>query len=121
MLSDAETEEIQTETTPETDVIHTEDLKLLRRELAFIAEDYREIVVAFYIDDLSVNDISKTCSLPRGTVLSKLYRARKKLEEGMKMSREFGTLSYKPENIDLDFSTGKITTDGEPWAPATGL
>jgi RNA polymerase sigma-70 factor (ECF subfamily) len=121
LFSDTETEEIPAYKTPEMDVIHAEDLKLLRRELSFIAEDYRKIVVAFYIDDLSVNDISKTCSLPRGTVLSKLHRARKKLEEGMKMSREFGTLSYKPENIDLDFSTGKITTDGEPWATCNRL
>jgi RNA polymerase sigma-70 factor (ECF subfamily) len=121
LFDDTETEEIPAETTPETDVIFAEDIRLLRRELAFIAEDYRKIVVAFYIDDLSVNDISKTLALPRGTVLSKLHRARKKLEEGMKMSREFGTLSYKPENIDLEYSTGCITTDGEPWATCDRL
>jgi RNA polymerase sigma-70 factor (ECF subfamily) len=121
MLSDVETEEIPAETTPETNVIHAEDMKLLRRELAFIAEDYRKIIVAFYIDDLSVNDISKSLALPRGTVLSKLHRARKKLEEGMKMSREFGTLAYKPENINFDFSTGNVAIDGEPWSTCNRL
>jgi hypothetical protein len=39
----------------------------------------------------------------------------------MKMSREFGTLAYKPENIELDFSTGCVTTDGEPWATCNRL
>jgi DNA-directed RNA polymerase specialized sigma24 family protein len=33
VLSDVETEEIPAETTPDTNVIHTEDIKLLRREL----------------------------------------------------------------------------------------
>jgi hypothetical protein len=28
---------------------------------------------------------------------------------------------YKPENIDLDFSTGCVTTDGEPWATCERL
>ncbi|MBE6713899.1 MAG: sigma-70 family RNA polymerase sigma factor [Ruminococcaceae bacterium] len=82
-------------------IIHREELSLLRRELAFISSDYRNIVVAYYIDDRSVRDIAKENSLPEGTVKSKLSRARKILKEGMNMAREFGTLSYRPENVGL--------------------
>jgi hypothetical protein len=45
-------------------------------------------------------------------VLSKLHRARKNLEEGMNMSREFGTLSYKPENINFYVSYPQLAQSG---------
>ena len=37
-------------------MIHTEQLALLRRELAFIKSDYRNIIVAYYIENNSVRD-----------------------------------------------------------------
>jgi hypothetical protein len=100
--------------TPEAEFVRAEDVRLLRRELAFIAGDYREIIVAHYIDDRKIDDIARSLSLPRGTVLSKLHRARQKLKRGMIMSREFGVMSYKPENINMVFN-GEAMENGEPW------
>ncbi len=98
---------------PEEQLIRSEQLKLLRRELAFISEDYRKIVVAFYIEDRSVKDISASLNLPENTVKSKLYRARKFLKEGIDMAREFGPKSYKPENIS--FVANGNQPSGLPW------
>ena len=39
-------------------MIQTEQLALLRRELAFIKSDYRDIVVAYYIDDINIREIA---------------------------------------------------------------
>ena len=94
----------------EEQIVHDETLVLLRQELAFIRSDYREIVVAFYIEDRSVSDIAKRLSIPEGTVLSKLHRARKTIKEGMTMARTFGTRSYKPEDISFN----------QNWNPSTG-
>jgi RNA polymerase sigma factor (sigma-70 family) len=99
--------------TLEAEFVRAEDVRLLRRELAFIAGDYREIIVAHYIDDRKIDDIARSLSLPRGTVLSKLHRARQKLKRGMIMSREFGVMSYKPENINIVYN-GEFASDGEP-------
>lgn len=96
-------------------LIHEEELKLLRRELAFISRDYRDIVVAYYIDNRKVDDIAKALNLPRGTVLSKLFRIREKLKEGMCMAREFGVMSYKPEDVGF-IMNGMIGRFGEPWS-----
>ncbi len=93
-----------------------EDLKLLRRELSFIASDYRDIVVAYYIDDRSVGSIAKALGVPEGTVKSKLFRARKKLKEGMKMAREFGAMSYRPEEVSFINSCFHFGANGEPWS-----
>lgn len=90
-------ENLTDEACTEAELVRAEDLNLMRRELSFIAKDYREIVVAYYIDDLKVQTIAHKTKLPEGTVMSKLFRARKILKEGMAMAREFGTKSYKPE------------------------
>ena len=97
----------------EESLIHSEDLKLLRRELAFISADYQDIVVAFYIEDRKVSDIARSLHLSEGTVKSKLFRSRNILKEGMNMAREFGKKSYKPENID--FSSSGSQPSGLPW------
>ncbi len=97
----------------EIDLVHREDLSLLRRELAFISSDYRDIVVAYYIKDRSVSEIAETLSLPKGTVQSKLFRARNILKEGMTMAREFGARSYQAENVN--FVASGTQPSGLPW------
>lgn len=112
---DAETETVPDDTRGVEDgLILKEDIKLLRRELAFISSDYRNILVAYYIDDRSVKDISHSVSLPEGTVKTKLFRARKLLKEGLNMAREFGPKSYKPENVDFVASGNQPS--GLPWS-----
>lgn len=44
-------------------------------------ENLRLIVQLYYIEDISVKDISKLTNIPEGTVKSRLYRARKILSE----------------------------------------
>lgn len=97
------------------EMIHTEQLALLRRELAFIKSDYRNIVVAYYIENKTVREISSTLSLPINTVKSRLLRAREILKEGMDMAREFGKRSYNPEEIvysNICTAPGEL---GQPW------
>lgn len=99
----------------EDDLVHREELGLLRRELAFIASVYRKIVLAYYIDDMSVRDIANKLNIPEGTVKTKLFRSRNILKEGMLMAREFGVMSYKPENVEF-IMNGRSGKNGEPWS-----
>lgn len=95
------------------EMIRHEDLQLLRRELAFIAKDYREIIVAYYIDDKKIADIAKELNKSKEAVKVKLFRSRKMLKEGMDMAREFGVRSYKPE--DVNFASSGSQPSGLPW------
>lgn len=95
-------------------VIHSEQLALLREGLAFISGDYRNILVAFYIEDRSVRDIAESLGLSQDTVKQRLHRARKILKEGMNMAREFGRLSFRPENITF-ITNGIFGSNKEPW------
>ena len=95
-------------------IIKEEQLSLLRRELAFIKDEYRNILVAYYIDDMSIRQISENVSLPVETVKKRLQRARNILKEGMNMAREFGKLSYKPETVFYE-QVGCSGSKGEPF------
>jgi hypothetical protein len=89
-------------------------MAVLRRELAFLGRDYREIVVAYYIEDRSVGDIARALGQPEGTVKSRLFRSRNLLKEGMNMAREFGPKSYKPEEVR--FVSSGCQTSGLPFS-----
>ena len=65
--------------------VHDEEMATLRRELAFLGRDYREIVVAYYIEDRSIGDIAAALGQPEGTIKSRLFRSRNLLKEGMNM------------------------------------
>lgn len=95
------------------EMIQTEQMALLRRELAFIKSDYRNIVVAYYIENKSVRDITLSLSISISAVQQRLHRARIILKEGMDMAREFGKLSYRPENIAF-WVNGLHGANGEP-------
>lgn len=98
---------------PLEDVTDREQLELLRRELSFIRREYRDIVVAYYIDNRSIRDIAQSNSLTVSAVQQRLHRARTILKEGMDMARTFGKRSYNPEEIT--FAASGNQPSGLPW------
>ncbi len=96
------------------EMIHEEQMALLRRELAFIKSDYRNIVVAYYIHHKSTREIASTLALSESAVQQRLHRGRLLLKEGMEMAREFGKMSYNPEDVGF-IANGLFGTNGEPW------
>jgi RNA polymerase sigma factor (sigma-70 family) len=97
------------------ELINDEQLNIRRRELAFIKKVYRDIIVAYYIENRSIKSIADKLSLSLDVVKQRLYRARNTLKEGMNMERTFGKRSYAPEQINFMMS-GKDGNKGQPWA-----
>ena len=95
------------------DLIREEDIAAIRREMAFILSEYRNVLLMYYIQSKRVCDIAKNLGIPEGTVKTRLFRARQKLKEGMYMAREFGKRSYNPER--LSFSSSGNQPSGLPW------
>ena len=97
------------------ELIAKEQLSMLRRELAFISREYREVVIAYYLEDVSVRRIAERLSLSVSAVQQRLHRARNILKEGMNMAREFGVRSYKPEEVGFTNSCSSFGENGQPW------
>lgn len=99
----------------EESLVLSEDMGLMRRELAFIRSDYRNVLISHYFGEKSVSEIAREFGLPLGTVKTKLQNSRKMLKEGMNMAREFGKRSYNPEQVSFVMS-GRDGKCGQPWA-----
>lgn len=102
------------------EMTHAEQMALLRRELAFIKSDYRNIVVAYYIENKSIREIAGVVSLSECAIQQRLHRARKRLKEGMDMAREFGIGSYRPEEVSF-VKNGRNGEKGQPWTIVSHL
>lgn len=75
---------------------HADSLRRLRREIAYLGELQRQIIVAHYYGGQPVQTIAKAMNLPVGTVKWHLYDARQTIKEGMNMERTKGTLGISP-------------------------
>jgi RNA polymerase sigma-70 factor (ECF subfamily) len=60
----------------------------LHSAIARLPEEMREIIELRHFQDLSYEEIGTVLSLPQGTVMSRLYRARKALREELKQQGE---------------------------------
>ena len=88
---------------PEESYIKEEERMLLRRELSFLREKYRRIIISYYIEENSCEEIAEQYKLSVSNVKQCLFEGRKKLKEGMNKMREYGELSYAPEKFTMDF------------------
>lgn len=55
--------------------------QVLHEALADLSENHREILVLREVQDLSYEEIAEVMGIPKGTVMSRLFHARRKLKE----------------------------------------
>jgi RNA polymerase sigma-70 factor (ECF subfamily) len=66
---------------PETAVLMIQRTELVRKSLAELPEEYREILVLRELEQLSYREIANLAGIPLGTVMSRLSRARQQLQQ----------------------------------------
>jgi RNA polymerase sigma factor (sigma-70 family) len=64
-------------------VLRGEDRELLRRALDELPADFREVIVLRELEGFSYKDIARITGLAPGTVMSRLARARERLQRGL--------------------------------------
>jgi RNA polymerase sigma factor (sigma-70 family) len=68
-------------TNPETLLLHRTNQLLLRQALEELPMDFREVMILREFEGLSYKEIAAIANLPVGTVMSRLARARKRLQQ----------------------------------------
>jgi RNA polymerase sigma-70 factor (ECF subfamily) len=76
--------------TPESIFLRQSDAHLLQRAIEGLPVHYREILLLCEVEEMSYQEISETLSIPMGTVMSRLSRARKALREGLRPTLQLG-------------------------------
>ena len=81
----------QEETNPEKLLLQHADSQLLREALESLPVEYREVMILRELEELSYKEIAMIAGIPLGTVMSRLARARKRLQQCLleRMSKEF--------------------------------
>jgi len=67
------------------------DNDMVEQMLSSLHSDEREILYLWAVEEMTAKEIADQTDTPRGTILSKIFRLRKKLEQ------EFGATIYEPE------------------------
>jgi len=93
--------------------IQKDELNRLRREISFLSERYRKIIILHYFENKSCKEIAELLSIPPGTVKWYLYDARKKIKWGMEKMRIFGEGSYRPGYLNFGIQ-GQLGKDNNP-------
>jgi RNA polymerase sigma-70 factor (ECF subfamily) len=72
---------------PEHDLVSEERKERLEIALERLPLEFREVIVLYELEGLSYKELAATLGIPVGTVMSRLSRARRRLQEGS----EYGT------------------------------
>src|SRR5215468_3376516 len=67
--------------TPETILLGSSEQKVVQESIADLPVHFREILLLCEVEEMSYREIAETLSLPIGTVMSRLSRARKALRD----------------------------------------
>lgn len=96
-----------------------EEAESIRREVAYLTESYRSVVVKHYFQGKGVNEISSELGLPVGTVKSRLNFGRKQMKKGFETMIKYQENSYMPQRL-LVQNSGICGINAEPTSLTEG-
>lgn len=88
----------------------------LREKISMLSKIYREIIICYYYDGLSVKQIAERMNIPEGTVTWRLSEARQKLK---KECADMNETALKPIKMTLDiYGSGDYNGSSRPFPSA---
>lgn len=76
---------------PETTLIEQADVELLKKRLEELPVEFREVVILRELEGMSYREIAAVAGVPLGTVMSRLSRARERLQACLSRSLKGGS------------------------------
>ena len=67
----------------EEEVLQREQKEEIRKAVLALPEKYREIIILKHYDDCSYDEMAEILNVPKGTVMSRLFNARKMLKSNL--------------------------------------
>jgi RNA polymerase sigma-70 factor (ECF subfamily) len=77
-------------TTPESVLIEQADRETVQHAMADLPVPFREILLLCEVEEMSYQEIAETLTVPMGTVMSRLFRARRALRDLLRNKNEEG-------------------------------
>lgn len=96
-----------------------EEAEQIRREVAYLTESYRSVIVKYYFHNQNLHEISEELGLPVGTVKSRLDFGRKQMKKGFEKMKKYQENSYMPQHLAVR-NSGRFGMNGEPMSLTEG-
>lgn len=74
-------ESVVTHDTPEAALIRRADTELVQKAIAQVSPPFREVLLLADVEEMKYQEVAEALSIPIGTVMSRLARARKQVRE----------------------------------------
>ncbi len=87
----------------------------IRREVAYLSEKCRQVIVRHYLGGEKVEKIANDLGIPKGTVLSRLSYGREQIRKGFETMESYEKQSYQPERLEISCH-GTPGFHEEPWS-----
>ncbi len=100
-------------------IYQTDDAELVRKNIAFLARNYREVIVRHYMNGESVASIAASLGVPEGTVKSRLHGGRMKIKKGFESMENYSKQSYSPVRLHIS-NSGVNGRNNEPQSLVNG-
>ena len=94
-------------------IIKSEEYERVRKAIAFLSKSYREIIVSYYMNNMSIHEISKKYNINENTIKTRLHIARSKLKKGLLNMKSYTKESYSPIKLVVNNSYSE-GVNGEP-------
>lgn len=102
----------------EEDIENSEEAEKVRREVSYLSQMYREIIVRRYFYNHSDIQIAAELDIPVGTVKSRLNFGRKQIKKGLDDMENYASNSYAPQKMYLR-NSGSFGMNMEPMSLCT--
>ncbi len=87
---------------PEMEFINNETIEELNMSISLLSDMYRQMVILYYLREMSVAQIANELGIPEGTVKRRLFDIRTKIKKGMSnMEVTTSRASYAPITVEL--------------------
>jgi RNA polymerase sigma-70 factor (ECF subfamily) len=90
---------VSDEATPATEAVRRETVDGIMEVLSLLRPAHREILTLKYVNGLCYDEIAETLGIPRGTVMSRLFAARRAFRE------RYGSGGGRAENTEVETET----------------
>lgn len=105
-----EYEQLDSVTNIDDNFIKEEQLNNLRKEIGLLSKNYRDIVVLYYLEDKTCNEIANMLGLTLNTVKWRLHEAKRMIKDGMSNMTNYTERSYAPGSLWVN-SSGTFNSD----------
>ncbi len=85
-------------------------LRRMRREIAYLSETRRRVVIAYWFENRKQAEIAAELGIPVGTVKWHLFEAKRDLRKGMETMRQNSQLTYDPIQFTMIGLNGSAGT-----------